>query len=150
MYLDEDWKPCEEDFYVPREELEEIPKELEDDESYCKELVFDQKAYEEELALWKSFDKYFIAAIDIYDPGDLERFKRQFVGRELEDDKVFDIDEMYDRIVYYHVNITTEHGIISDLEIEANALESDGVKGGTLGECYPNYQYLAEELERLL
>ena len=150
LYLDEDWKPCEEDFYVPREELEEIPEELEDDESYCKELVFDQRAYEEELALWKSFDKYCIAAIDIYDPGDLERFKRQFVGRELEDNKVFDIDEMYDRIVYYHVNITTEHGIISDLEIEANALESDGVKGGTLGKCYPNYQYLAEELERLL
>lgn len=40
LYLDVDWKPCKEDFYVSREELEEIPEELEDDEEYCAELTF--------------------------------------------------------------------------------------------------------------
>ena len=128
LYLDEDWKPCEEDFYVPREELEEIPEELEDDESYCKELVFDQRAYEEELALWKSFDKYCIAAIDIYDPGDLERFKRQFVGRELEDNKVFDIDEMYEYAASLDGDVS---GLYIDMEFKErvqleNAIRSVG------------------------
>lgn len=151
LYLDEDWKPRKEDFYVPRKDIEDIPEELEDNDEYREELIFDDESYQEELESWKSsVDDYCLADVIIDDPGDLERFKQKFIGRPLESYETFDIDETDERIVYYHVNVCTEDGLIVDLDIEAEALESDGVKGGTLGECYPNYEFLLDELDELL
>lgn len=151
LYLDEDWKPSKDDYYVPREDLEDIPEEYEDDDEYREELIFDEESYQEELESWKSsVDDYCLADLIIDDPGDLNRFKKKFIGRPLDNDETFDIDETDERIVYYHVNVSTEDGVIIDLDIEAEALESDGVKGGTLGECYPNYEFLSDELDEII
>ena len=151
-YLDEDEEPYEENYYVPREELEEIPEELKDNIEYRKELVFDEESYQDDYDTWKghAYAYFGIAAIDIYDPGDMERFKKKYIGRELEKDTELEFEEIGERVVRYKVHIMTDNGFISDIEIIADGVESDGLKWSSSSEAYPGYDFLVEEIDKRL
>ncbi len=151
LYLNKDEEPLKEDYFVPREDVEDIPEEFEDNTEYREELVFDEEWYLDEYSNWKAELEYFgIAAIDIYDPGDMERFKKKYIGRELEEDTELEFEEFGERVVRYKVHIMTDNGVINDIEIIAGGVESDGLKWSSSSEAYPGYDFLVEEIDRRL
>ncbi len=151
LYLDKDEEPLKEDYFVPREEVEDIPEEFEDNTEYREELIFDEEWYLDEYNSWKAeLDYYGIVAIDIYDPGDMKRFKKKYIGRELEKDTELEFEEIGERVVRYKVYIMTDNGVINDIKIIADGVEFDGLKGGSSSTCYPGYNFLVEEIDRRL
>ena len=93
-------------------------------------------------------DDFFLYDVIVEDPVDMTRFKSKFIGRPLEEDETFEIEEDDERIIYYEVEVTTEDGLIADLDISVCAIEMFGIRANyTSEDAYPDYELIAEELE---
>lgn len=110
--------------------------------------------YDEIIEKWPgvtSVDECTLADVIIDDPGDFVRFKREFIGRPLESDAFFEIEEDYDRFITYSVDIQTDNGTISDIDIGVSAIELFGFRRNyDSDDAYPDYELLTEELNSLL
>lgn len=96
-------------------------------------------------------DECCVVDVIVDDPGDLIRFKKSFIGRPLEEDESFEIEEDDERVIYYTVNIETEDGKIKDLDIDVMAIEMFGFRRNyDSDDAYPDYELLTEELNSLL
>ena len=134
-------------------EEEPFKDDFDDEEEY--EAAMEE--FQESLdSLW---DNYSLECIDIDDPGDIERFKKNFVGKtykSLQDGKGGSLDmnfqEDFERIVDYSLTVHyDETGTITDItDIEASGLESEGLKSSSWNDCYPNYDLLVDLVEEEL
>lgn len=108
-----------------------------------------EEEYKAELEeYYSSLPLFFtLARIDIDDPGDLARLEKEFIGQELDGDYLIDFNEEgFERNVNYLIDICTDGGKISSITINAEAMESDGIKGGSAHSCYPDYEQVAKQI----
>lgn len=125
------------------------PDEFEDEVEY-EEALEEYRAECEEI-----FEDVEVEEISIYDPGDLTRLKKKFVGKKLKnhsDDSVGlqSIFLEYDNEKYetYRVDITfKENGIITDITVDAMGLQYHDFRSDNYAECYPNYEYIEDALQ---
>ena len=125
------------------------PDEFEDEVEY-EEALEEYRAECEEI-----FEDVEVEEISIYDPGDLTRLKKKFVGKKLKnhsDDSVGlqSICLEYDNEKYetYRVDITfKENGIITDITVDAMGLQYHDFRSDNYAECYPNYEYIEDALQ---
>lgn len=123
-YVDEWDKPQKEDYDTEQEYKEEM-------EEYYSSLPI----------------KFTLARIDIDDPGDIARLEKEFIGQEIDGDYLIDFDEEgYERNVSYLIDVCSENGKISSITVKAEAMESDGIKGGSVHSCYPDYEQVARQI----
>lgn len=119
------------------------------DEVY--ELAEAAADYEAVVDKWpgiESVDDCFLADVVVYDPGDWERFNQHYLGRPLKQDESFVIEEDYDRIVTYSVDLETENGKISDVYLGVSAIELFGFRRNYDSDnAYPNFELVQEELD---
>jgi len=98
-----------------------------------------------------TIDECTLADVIVDDPGDLKRFKELFIGKPLAEDALFELQEDYNRFVYYTVEISTERGVISDLNVSTSAIEMFSFRRNyDSDDAYPDYDFLTDELCRLL
>ena len=125
------------------------PDEFEDEVEY-EEALEEYRAECEEI-----FEDVEVEEISIYDPGDLTRLKKKFVGKKLKnhsDDSVGlqSIFLEYDNEKYetYRVDITfKENAIITDITVDAMGLQYHDFRSDNYAECYPNYEYIKDALQ---
>lgn len=125
------------------------PDEFEDEDEY-EEALEEYRAECEEI-----FEDVEVEEISIFDPGDLTRLKKKFVGKKLKshsDDSVGlqSIFLEYDNEKYetYRVDITfKENGIITDITVDAMGLQYHDFRSDNYAECYPNYEYIKDALQ---
>lgn len=101
-----------------------------------------------------------IANIDIYDPNELNNFKKHFIGKRYPNcetgSKYGDRLELWEpsdsRNVKYTLEVYfSEDGTITDIDLlSSEGCEWEGIKNSSYAECYPNYELLTEELEKRL
>lgn len=110
--------------------------------------------YQKMIDRWpgvESKDECTLADVKVYDPGDWDRFKQYYIGRPLEEDAFFEIDEDDYRFVTYSVDINTEDGKISDLSLGICAIELFGFRRNyDSNDAYPDYSFLKRELDKRL
>ena len=104
-------------------------------------------------ALW---DQYYLSGTNIFDPGDLQRFKNYFIGKSFESLKgdstgtrSFNFEEEGERIVRYELTVCFDRtGTITDISrFSVNGLEKEGVSSSSWGDSYPNFSLLRDLLE---
>ncbi len=129
------------------------PDDFEDEEEYEEAL---EEYKEEAEGLW---DSYFLESVDIDDPGDFERFRAHFIGRQYETlsdgsggELEVELQEYGDRIVDYYLTVCyDEDGKITDIsDLQSSGLESENIKTSNYGDCYPNFDLLSDLLEEKL
>ena len=57
-------------------------------------------------------------------------------------------EEGLGRNVNYLIDVITDGGKISSITINAEALEFDGIKGGSVHSCYPDYEQVAKQIRK--
>lgn len=110
-----------------------------------------KEEYQAELEEYYSSlpSRFTLARIDIDDPGDLARLEEEFIGQELDGDYLIDFDEEgLGRNVNYLIDVITDGGKISSITINAEAMEYDGIKGGSVHSCYPDYEQVAKQIRK--
>jgi len=122
----------------------------------------DEEDYEADLEEYNEnaenlWDEYTLVDTTIDDPGDLERFKSEFIGREFPDyagEGVCDFDFEYDDldIITFHVSVQfdDEGKIVDIVSVTGEGLESEDVRSSSWGDCYPDYDFLTDALEEEL
>ena len=144
--------------YLHLEEEEPVEPEredYEDEESYQEDMEY----YKEELEEFREmveciWDQYSLEEVNVYDPTELKNFKVKFIRRKIpgrgngEAGKTeYRFQENGFRIVEYEVTVDNDgSGVITDLSVTANDMESDGLKCSSCGSCHPNYALLEDFL----
>lgn len=122
------------------------------DEVY--ELAEDAADYEAVVDKWpgvESEDECTLADVIVDDPGDFERFKQRYIGRPLEENEFFEIEEDFDRFITYSVDIQVEEQKIAEIYLGVCAIEYFSFRRNyDSDDAYPNYDLLQERLDELL
>lgn len=114
----------------------------------CEALDLDQ--YRPEYAdLFPEFAEVFVESCIIDDPGDPKRLKDRFVGRRLPDHPIPSEFENEDCTFRYSLLLSLDDdGIVTDVQVFCEGMESESVNASSFSACYPDYAFITSELEK--
>lgn len=135
-FINEDDLPYREDYDTEEEFLEEYNEELDN-----------------------ALSNLTLGNLHIDDPNELLKFKNEFIGKRYPDmgdgipgSGLYDFNENGERNVSYLLEVYfSEDGTITDIEIlSSEGCEWEGIKNSSYSDCYPNYDFLSEQLKNKL
>ncbi len=135
-----------------------------EDEEPDPDWYFDEEEYRKEMEEFKEYidniwDNYCIADTHVDDPGDLERFKKKFIGKTYGSLKTggggtlsLELHEIDERIVDYSLKVDYDtEGTVTDIrDLDSAGLETESERSSSWGASYPDYRLLASMLESRL
>ncbi len=150
------------DYLGLMEEEPEKPnrEDFEDEEYYQEEMEYYQEELEEfQESIDCVWDNYSQEEVNVYDPNELKYFKEKFIGRQVPEctgeagEIKYKYEEIGFRIVRYEVRIEYDQaGVITDLSVRSDGMESESVRSSSWNNCHPDYgfleRHLNEDLER--
>ena len=118
----------------------------------------DEEEYNEALEEFMSeygdlADSMGVERCTIDDPGDLKRLNQRFVGKVFpewagKNSVNLEYEDDYGDTTYYLTVHVDDNGAVIDItDVSGSALESESCKSSTWGDCYPDYDLIAENLQ---